>query len=249
MTSVSLLLAWIVGVTSFTLFGSMYVRRYQRPDLLIGLYVAFVLTAQLLATKIAHIDLGFVAFSGPAGVLVFAVTYLFTDIVNEQFGRRTTIRMIVIALFAQIAMTFFLWLGTLFPADQMWASANNEEAWNTYFGAIPRITIASWIAFLVSESVDAYIFAWFKRVTKGAHLWMRNVFSTIPALAIDSLLFVPLAFYGVPGFPLLSVIQGQIMLKWMVGIINIPFMYLNHAIMTRGLDTPDTKVWDEQTGE
>jgi queuosine precursor transporter len=249
MTSATLLLAWIIGVTSFTLFGSLYVRRYQRPDLLIGLYVAFVLTAQLLATKIAHIDLGWVSFSGPAGVLVFAVTYLFTDIVNEQFGRRTTIRMIVIALFAQIAMTFFLWLGTLFPADSIWASTHDETAWNAFFGAVPRITVASWIAFLISESVDAYIFAWFKKVTGGAHLWMRNVFSTIPALAVDSLLFVPLAFYGVPGFPLWTVMKGQIMLKWIVGIINIPFMYLNHAMMTRGIDTPDKRVWDESTGE
>ncbi len=245
-----LLIAWIIGVTSFTLFGSLYARRYKRPDLLIGLYVSFVLTAQLLATKIAHFDLGFMAFAGPAGVLVFAVTYLFTDIVNEQFGRKITFRMILIALVAQIAMSFFLWLGTQFPSDPFWAQGNDENSWNKFFGAVPRIMFASWIAFAISESVDVYIFAWFKKWTQGKHIWMRNIFSSIPALAIDSIIFVPLAFYGtLPFAVILAIIQGQIVLKWIVGAINIPFMYMNHAIMTQGIETPDKVVWEEATEE
>ncbi len=244
-----LLIIWAIGVTSFTLLGSLYVRRYQRPDLLIGLYVAFVLTAQILATKIAHFDLGFATFSGPAGVLVFAVTFLFTDIVNEQFGRKITIRMILIALIAQVAMSFFLWLGAHFPADAYWKTQHSEAEWNTFFGMVPRIMVASWIAFLVSESIDVYIYAWFKRVTNGKYLWMRNIFSSLPALAVDSLLFVPLAFYGIPGFPILATITGQVVLKWIVGAVNIPFMYLNHMIMTRGISTPDRALFEEATGE
>ncbi len=67
--SLAVIFLWALGVTSVTLVGSIYVRRYGRPDLLIALYVAFVLTAQMLATKIASFDLGFAHFSGPAGVL------------------------------------------------------------------------------------------------------------------------------------------------------------------------------------
>jgi len=243
-----LLIAWIVGVTSFTLLGSLYARRYNRPDLLIGLFVSFVLTAQLLATKIAHFDLGFIAFSGPAGVLVFAVTYLFTDIVNEQFGRKITLRMILIALIAQVAMSFFLWLGTQFPSDPFWASNNDEASWDKFFGAVPRIMIASWVAFAVSETVDVYIFAWFKKLTHGRHIWLRNIFSSIPALAIDSIIFVPLAFYGtLPLSVIFVIIKGQIILKWIVGVVNIPFMYMNHAIMKYGRETPDSVVWEESS--
>ena len=173
--SLTVILLWAIGVTSVTLVGSLYVRRYDRPDLLIALYVAFVLTAQMLATKIASFDLGFAHFSGPAGVLVFSVTFLLLDIMNERFGRKETQHMIFLAFVAQVAMAFFLWLGTQFTPDPFWAS--NSDSWNKFFGLVPRITLASWIAFLISENVDAYVFAWFKKLTHDKHLLMRNAFS------------------------------------------------------------------------
>ena len=234
---------WAVGVTSFTLLGSLYARRYERIDLLVGLYVAFVLTAQVLATKLAlfHSPIG--SFTVPAGVLVFSVTFLLTDIVNERFGRRETQRMIFIAFIAQIAMTFFIWLGVQFEPAPL--RALEAERFDAIFGLLPRITLASWLAFIVSENIDAYLYAWFKRVTHEKHLWMRNALSTLPALAVDSAIFVTLAFWGAGSALIMSAIIGQIMIKWVIGIINIPFMYLNHVILTRGKHTPDRVLWDE----
>lgn len=240
--SLSLIIFWIIGVTSFTLLGSLYARRFERPDLLIGLYVSFILTAQMLATKIAIFDLGFASYSGPAGVLVFAVTFLFTDIVNEKFGRKITHRMIFIAFCSQVAMSFFLWLGTQFTPDPFWASQHDAAAWDAFFGMIPRITVASWAAFLVSENADAVVYDLFKKITKGRHLWLRNVVSTIPALALDSVIFVPLAFYGIPGFPIFTAIKGQIVMKWIVGVISVPFMYLNYYVLMHGKESPDPVV-------
>ncbi|KKR41000.1 MAG: Conserved hypothetical integral membrane protein [Candidatus Yanofskybacteria bacterium GW2011_GWE2_40_11] len=222
----TLIIIWIIGITSFTLLGSWYARRYNKPDLLIGLYVTFILVAQILAAKISVFDLGFATFYGPSGVLLFAVTYLFTDIVNEKFGRRETQKMIAIAFVSQVAMVFFFWLGTRLAPAPFW---NMQNTWEQIFGMVPRITLASWIAFLVSENLDAYIYSWFKEYTKGRHLWARNVFSSMPALLIDSLIFIPIAFLGIsPIFPL---ILGQTILKWLVEIVNIPFMYLNRYIL------------------
>jgi len=227
--STGLFFLWVIGVTSFTFLGSIYARKTERSDLLIGLYVAFVLTAQILATKIASFQFGDYSFVGPAGVLVFAVTFLMTDIVNEKFGRKETHKMIMIAFFAQVAMTFFLWLGTQFPPDPTWGG-QFETAWNTFFGQVPRIAVAGWIAFLISENFDAVVYAWFKRLTGGRMLWLRNVLSTLPALALDSVIFITIAFWGTTT-PLLLLIKGQIVIKWAVGIINIPFMYLNRRIL------------------
>lgn len=226
-----LLVLWIAGITSFTLLGSWYARRYGRADLLIGLYVTFVLVAQILAAKVAVFDLGFASFTGPAGVLVFSITYLFTDIVNERFGKKETKRMILIAFVSQVAMVFFLALGVQFPAASFWPL---QDAWQEIFGLVPRITLASWVAFLITENLDAHIFAWFKDRTGGKHLWARNVFSSIPALALDSCIFIPLAFYG--SMPLIPLIVGQTVIKWLVGLVNIPFMYVNRAIL---IETPD----------
>jgi len=227
--STGLFFLWVIGVTSFTLLGSFYARKTDKSDLLVGLYVAFVLTSQMLATKIASFQFGDYHFVAPAGILVFAVTFLMTDIVNEKFGRKETHKMIMIAFFAQVAMSFFLWLGTQFPPDPQWGT-KFDEAWDTFFGQIPRIMFASWLAFLASENLDAVIYAWFKSVTGGRMLWLRNVFSTIPSLALDSVIFVGVAFWA-PGVPILALIEGQIVIKWAVGVINIPFIYLNRRVL------------------
>ncbi len=224
--SLILLIFWIIGITSFTLLGSWYARKYNKPDLLIGLYVTFVLVAQILAAKVSAFNLGFATFYGPSGVLVFSLTYLMTDIVNEKFGRKETQKMILIAFVSQVAMVFFFWLGVKFQPAPFWTL---QESWEQIFNLVPRITLASWVAFMITENFDAYVYSWFKRLTNGKHLWARNVFSSIPSLLLDSLIFIPLAFFGV--MPILPLIIGQTAVKWLVGLINVPFMYLNKAIL------------------
>ncbi len=220
------MILWIIGITSFSLLGSWYARRYGRSDLLSVLYVTFILVAQILAAKVVVFDLGFRTFVGPGGILVFSVTFLLTDVVNERFGRVETQRMITLGFISQVAMILFLWIGTRMPAADLW---DLQGSWDRIFGLVPRITLASWAAFLVSENADAMIFSWFKQLTGGRHLWARNVFSSLPALALDSLIFVPLAFAGV--MPLAPLIIGQVAIKWLTGIIDIPFMYLNRWIL------------------
>ena len=179
-----------------------------------------------MAAKIAEYDLGFVTVTAPAAVLVYSVTYLFTDIVNERFGRREVHKMILIAFVTQMAMIFFLWLGTELPAAPFWG---DQPAWESIISLVPRITLASWAAFLVSENFDAWVFDVFKRKTGGRHLWARNVFSSIPALTLDTFLFITIAFYGT--MPLAALIKGQLFTKWLVGLVNIPFMYFNRWVI------------------
>ena len=217
---------WIIGVTIFTILGSWYAKKYDRPDAIIGLYVAFVLFSNFTATKIAEFNLGFYSFFAPAAVIIFSVTFLMTDIVNEKFGRKETHKMVFIAFFAQVAIAFFSWIILTLKPAPFWM---NQSAFELILGQVPRIIIASWIAFLISENLDAYIFDWFKKFTKGKHLWMRNAFSSLPSMAIDSVLFVTIAFYGLQ--PIGSLIMGVIVIKWLVGIIDIPFMYLNRWVM------------------
>jgi len=215
-----------VGITSFTLLGAWYAKRFERPDALIGLYVVFVALSQIVAAKVAKYDLGFVTVTAPAAVLIYSVTYLFTDIVNERFGRREVHKMILIAFVTQLAMVFFLWLGTELPPAPFW---KDQKAWESIVGVVPRITVASWVAFLVSENLDAWVYDLFRRLTKGRHLWMRNAFSSVPALTIDTFLFISIAFWG--RMPMIPLIQGQLYTKWLVGLINIPFMYFNRWVM------------------
>jgi uncharacterized integral membrane protein (TIGR00697 family) len=137
--------------------------------------------------------------------------------------------MILIAFVSQIAMVFFFWIGVKLQPAPFWTI---QSTWEQIFNLVPRITIASWVAFIITENFDAYVFSWLKKLTKGKHLWTRNAFSSIPALFLDSLIFIPIAFLGV--MPILPLIIGQTSVKWLVGLINIPFMYLNKSILDQG---------------
>lgn len=180
-----------------------------------------------MASKIAEYDLGFTSVTAPAAVLIFAVTFLITDIVNEKFGRRAVHYMIFITFITQVIMLGFLYLGGALKPAPFW---DGQPAWDRLFGIVPRITIASWITFLISENLDAILFAVVRKITKGRHLWARNVFSSVPALTIDTLVFVTLAF-AATGLPLWAIMKGQFFTKYLVCLINIPFMYLNKWIL------------------
>jgi len=223
-----IILIWAVLITTFSLFGAWYARKYNKPDAIIGLYVAFILISNIIAYKIAAFDLGFYTFYAPAAVLIFSVTFLFTDIVNEKFGRKETHKMIFIAFFTQIAVALFVIISIYLKPAPFWP---DQEIFAKILGFTPRIMLASWIAFLISENTDAYLFSWFKKLTNGKHLWVRNVFSSIPSMALDSVIFVTIAFFGVSS--ILPLILGNIVLKWLVGVIDVPFMYLNRWIMYR----------------
>ena len=223
-----LLLLLICVVTSFSLLGSLYARKYNSADALIAIYATFTVLTQILAVKIIEYDLGFAKFYASFATVIFAVTFLLTDIVNEKFGRWETHRMIFIALIAQVAMAVFVWFSTIWTPAPFWQF---QDSWEHVFGLNLRITLASWLTFVVSENFDVWMFHLFRKLTRGRHLWMRNVFSSLPALAVDSVLFVTLAFYGI--FPVLPMILSQVVVKWLVGIIDVPFMYLNRVIMGR----------------
>lgn len=226
MMSLIVIFIWIILITSVSLFGAWYARKYNRPDAIIGLYVTFVLISNLIAFKVSEFNLGFTTLYATAASIIFPVTFLLTDVVNEKFGRKETQRMIFIAFIAQISTAIFILISIYLKPAPFWSS---QEIFKTVFGFAPRIMLASWIAFLISENADAYIFSWFKKLTQGRHLWSRNVFSSIPAMALDTIIFVTIGFYGIQ--PLAPLILGVLIIKWMVGIINIPFMYINRRIM------------------
>ncbi|MGB9902227.1 queuosine precursor transporter [Methanothrix sp.] len=228
----TLLLLWIGLVSSFTILGSWYARRSGRSDMLMGIYVAFGIFSNIAAAKTAEFDLVIGTFYAPAVVIVFSVTFLLTDVVNERFGLHETRRMIGIAFLSQIMISLFSWLVVELPPAPFFL---HQDAIEVLLEQVPRIVLASWVAFLVSENLDAVVFAWFKSKTKGRHLWARNALSSIPAMLIDSTLFITIAFYGV--MPVVPLIIGITITKWLVALIDIPFMYLNRWILYRNQPT------------
>ena len=215
-----LIIVWIAAVSLCAVGAAYYARIHDRPDAIIALYVTLVIASNLVASKIIGYDIGFTTLFAPGATLLFSVTFLLTDIVNEKFGRKETQRMIYIAVFAQLAFLLFSYIAlSATPAPFF----TGQAAFDAVFGSVPRIAAAGLITFLISESLDAYLYQWFRLKTHGRNLWMRNAFSSVPAMLLDSILFVTLAFYGTAA--ILPLIIGLTVVKWIVAVIDIPFMY------------------------
>ncbi|MHA1915051.1 MAG: queuosine precursor transporter [Promethearchaeota archaeon] len=233
-----ILLVWLVVIFVSTIFISQYIRIQKREDVAIAFYVLFITMSQLLAAKIGDFSIGTLVITAPVAVLIFPFTFQITDMVNENFGQRATHRMIFIAFLTQIFMTVFIWFGIEISSAPFWGfdfGSNPAEAqrfWAAFLGSTLRITAASWISFLITENFDALLYAKIKKLTKGKNLWIRNVFSDIPTLTLDSLIFVSIAFGGLFSLDLFfSIIWGQILTKWFFGVIDTPFMYLSRGIV------------------
>jgi len=228
-------LIWIVVIFASTMLISQYIKMQNREDVAIAFYILFITMSQILAAKIGDFSIGGYLITAPVAVLIFPFTFQITDMVNENFGRKKTHRMIFIAFMTQIFMAIFIWFSIEVPAAPFWGLGDPIEAqkfWFYFLGSTVRITIASWISFIITENLDAILFAKLKKWTKGKNLWIRNVFSDIPTLALDSVLFISIAFGGVFDLNvILIMIWGQLLTKWFFGIIDTPFMYLSRGII------------------
>ena len=228
-------LLWIVVIFISTILISQYIKMQKREDVAIALFILFITMSQILAVKIGDFSIGDYQITAPVAVLIFPFTFQITDMVNENFGRKKTHRMIFIAFITQILMAFFIWFSIEIPGAPFWGfdwGSNPTEAqsfWVNFLGSTIRITIASWISFLITENLDALLFAKLKKITKGKNLWIRNIFSDIPTLTLDSFIFVSIAFGGL--LPIWPIIWGQLLTKWFFGVIDTPFIYLSRGIV------------------
>ena len=160
-----------------------------------------------------------------AGIIAYPLTFLFTDTISEVWGKKTARSVIWVGFFSNILLMFLIWIGGLLPPSPIWG---DQQAFQTVLGAVPRIVIASLVAFLISQHHDVFAFNFWRNKTQGRWLWLRNNLSTGVSQAIDTVIFGIIAFYGVVPF---NVLVGEIMLvqyviKIAVALLDTPFCYL-----------------------
>lgn len=192
--------------------------------LLAALFIAALVACNLIANKFITVDLGFKVFTLSAGVLPYPITFLITDILSEIYGQKKTSRVVITGFVASIFVLFILQLGGLFPAIE--SSPVSDEHYQTTFGNAWRIIFASMLAYLTAQLVDVRLFHFWKRLTKGKHLWIRNNFSTIVSQLVDTALVVSVIFVGVqPTSTILQFIIDGWLFKMLVAWIDTPFLY------------------------
>ena len=224
--SISLILAWACAIAVSVLGATYWARRSDRPDALTALFITLVLVSNLVAAKIVGFNFLITTLYAPAATVFFSVTFLVSDIINERFGRAEAQRAIGMAALAQVAFVAFTYIALAATPAPFF---NGQVAFEVVLSAVPRIALAGLVTFFISETLDAYLYSWFRKKTEGKHLWMRYTFSSLPAMLIDSILFVTLAFAGVQ--PLLPLIIGLTVIKYLVGLVNAPLMYAARAVL------------------
>ena len=180
------------------------------------LFCVCLIAANVLETK--QIDVLGVSLTG--GLIVFPVSYIINDCVCEVWGYQKMRQLIWLGF---VMNFFFVALGALcdaIPGASYWT---NDAGFHAVFGLAPRIALASFVAFLAGSFVNAYVMSRMKLNSAGRHFSWRAIMSTVYGESADSLIFFPLALYGVvPTGELPKLMLWQVVLKTVYEVIALP---------------------------
>ncbi|MES2223802.1 MAG: queuosine precursor transporter [Patescibacteria group bacterium] len=175
-------------------------------------------------------------FNTTAGEAFYASIYIATDILTEHEGKQVSYQSIWMGFVGQIMLIICSMLALQFTSAP--ETANIADAMVTLFTPIPRIVTASFISYLISQRFNIWFYRVIKIKTSDKKLWLRNDLGTITSLAIDSLVFFPLAFLGsVSTETLLTLICTGWIFKVPLALIDTPFIYFSYWI--KGMTPPD----------
>jgi queuosine precursor transporter len=167
------------------------VRQFRAFDIVMAAFVAILLLSNVIgAGKVAELS----GWTFGAGILFFPLGYVIGDVLTEVYGYARARRCIWVGFSALLFMAFMSWVVVSLPPAAGW---EGQAAYESVFGQVPRIVLASIVAFWAGEFVNSFVLAKMKVWTKGKHLWSRTIGSTMVGQGIDSLIFYPLAFWGV----------------------------------------------------
>ncbi len=218
--------------------------QFRYYDLVMAAFVTILLLSNLIgASKPSYVTLPLIGeWSFGAGVLFFPVSYIIGDVLTEVYGYARARRVIWTGFAALLFMAFMAWVVVQLPPAAGWPG---QAAYEFVFGNSWRIVLASMIAFWAGEFANSYVLAKMKIWTRGRHLWMRTIGSTVVGQGLDSLIFYPLAFWGLAGWPvelLWQVVLSQWAIKtaWEALLTPVTYAVVGSLKKAEGVEVFDT---------
>ena len=171
--------------------------------------------------------LGNSLFELSVGILPYPITFLVTDLISEIFGRRAANRVVIAGIFASFFSMGILLIAGVVPA--LPNSPIDDVTFTKVFALSPIAVLASMMAYLFAQFIDIRIYHFWKNLTKGKHLWLRNNFSTFASQFIDTFTVVGLlCIFGVlPWNAFLGLLISGIVFKILVALIDTPLLYMS----------------------
>jgi len=192
------------------------------------------------------------SLSVPAGVLAYPFTFLATDLICELYGKQKARTMVWVGFAMNIFMLGLMTLGHFLPDARGVSGATStfEEVYGFMVGGV----VASMIAYLIAQMVDVHLFHFWKRLTKGKHLWLRNNFSTTVSQLVDTISILTILFFmgklgtNIQTFEDLSIlIFHSYLFKFFFALFDTPLFYLGVKFLKPMVhDDPDEIDWGVQ---
>ena len=184
-----------------------------------ALFVTCLLAANTIAAKLVVVG----GLTLTAGIVIFPISYVLGDVLTEVWGYAATRRVIWLGFACNALMVLAIWLGGELPPAPFW---RGQGAYEEILGHTPRILAASFVAYLIGEFANAFVLAKLKIATQGRWLWTRTIGSTVVGQALDSAVFVTLAFAGaVPAGALVGIVAAQWLVKVIYEALATPLTY------------------------
>jgi uncharacterized integral membrane protein (TIGR00697 family) len=194
---------------------------------LAALFITSLVVSNLIFQKFFHWDFfGLYTFEISVGVLPYPITFLITDSISEIYGKKKANQVVTIGIFASVFSLLIVFVANAVPATS-W-SPIGDEIFTDVFGATTIAVAASMMAYLLAQYVDIYVYHFWKNLTKGKYLWLRNNFSTFSSQFVDTFAVVfLLSIFGELEWELFwGLLLSGFLFKVLIALLDTPVLYL-----------------------
>jgi uncharacterized integral membrane protein (TIGR00697 family) len=199
-----------------------------------ALFITALVVSNLIFQKFFYWDFfGIYTFEISVGILPYPITFLITDMVSEVYGKKKANQMVTTGIFASFFSLLIVFLADAAPAIEN--SPIDDALFSSVFGATAVAVFASMMAYLLAQYIDIQIFHFWKRVTKGKHLWLRNNFSTFLSQFVDTftVLFLLCSFGKISWDIFGALLLSGFLFKILIAAIDTPFLYAGVYILRK----------------
>jgi queuosine precursor transporter len=212
----------------------------QRIYMVLGaLFITSLVVSNLIFQKFFywypfHLEIfGTKLFELSVGILPYPVTFLITDLISEIYGKKRANDIVVVGIFASIFSLLIVFVSNAVPATS-WSPVG-DSMFSTVFGNTALAVFASMLAYLFAQFIDIHIYHFWKRLTQGKHLWLRNNFSTFSSQFVDTLtILVLLCSFEIIAWDKFSgLLIAGFLFKAIIALFDTPLLYLGVYIFKR----------------
>ena len=195
--------------------------------LLAALFISSLVASNLIFKKFFAWDFfGIYTFEISVGILPYPLTFLITDTISEIYGQKKANQVVTVGIFASIFSLLIILVSNSVSAIP--TSPIQDDIFNQVFGSTGIAVSSSMIAYLLAQYIDISIYHFWKRLTKGRHLWLRNNFSTMSSQFVDTLVIVGLLcrFGQLPWDKFGVLLLSGFLFKVIVALLDTPLLYV-----------------------